>query len=190
MDKILILDNYDSFTYNLVQIVEENFQGTIDIYRNDEIEVNEVNVYDGIILSPGPGIPDEAGNLKDIIDKYAATKKIFGVCLGLQAIAEVFGSTLKNLDQVFHGVQTSMKVIDSEDVLFQNIPIVFEAGRYHSWVVDSNTIPEELTVTCVDENDQVMAIRHKTYQVYGVQFHPESVMTKHGKQMIINFLGS
>lgn len=188
MKRILIIDNYDSFTYNLVQIVEENFNGEIDVFRNDEISIEEAGKYDGIIISPGPGIPDEAGNLKSIIAQYTPEKKIFGVCLGLQAIAEVFGGTLINLEHVFHGVKTKMNVIHPDDILFKNIPEEFEAGRYHSWVVEAKKIPDELEVTCIDEQNQVMAMRHKKFKVNGVQFHPESVMTKYGKQMIINFL--
>lgn len=188
MESILIIDNYDSFTYNLVQIVEENFQGKMAVFRNDEISPDEAAAYDGIILSPGPGIPSESGNLKAIIEKNASHKKMFGVCLGLQAIAEVFGARLHNLDQVYHGVQTKMKVIQQNDLIFKHIPAEFNAGRYHSWVVDANTIPESLEVTCVDEQKQVMALRHKSFHVNGVQFHPESIMTKYGKQMIINFL--
>jgi len=188
MERILIIDNYDSFTYNLVQIVEQNFTGQIDVFRNDEISVEEAGEYDGIILSPGPGIPDEAGNLKSIIAQHAPKKKILGVCLGLQAIAEVFGGKLINLEEVFHGVKTKMSVLKQNDILFKNIPLEFEAGRYHSWVVDTQRIPDCLEITCVDEQHQVMAMRHKSFPVYGVQFHPESVMTKYGKQMIINFL--
>jgi len=190
MKKILIIDNYDSFTYNLVQIVEENFEGTFDVKRNDEITLEEIDAYDGIILSPGPGIPDEAGLLKQIIESYGPTKKIFGVCLGLQAIGEVYGGKLKNLDQVYHGVKTKMQVIEKGDAIFKNIPAKFEAGRYHSWIVDRDGLPEELEVTCVDEDNEIMAIRHKNYDVRGVQFHPESILTEFGEQMVINFLNA
>ncbi len=190
MKKILIIDNYDSFTYNLVQMVEEHFNGSFDVIRNDEITLVEIALYDGIILSPGPGIPNEAGLLKDIIEIYGPTKKIFGVCLGLQAIGEVYGGKLKNLDEVYHGVKTKMKVTEKKDVLFKDIPEEFEAGRYHSWIVDRKELPEELEVTCVDEDNEIMAIRHKKYDVRGVQFHPESILTDFGEQMIINFLNS
>ncbi len=190
MKRILIIDNYDSFTYNLVQIVEENFEGTFDVKRNDEITLEEIDAYDGIILSPGPGIPDEAGLLKQIIESYGPTKKIFGVCLGLQAIGEVYGGKLKNLDQVYHGVKTKMQVIEKGDAIFKNIPAKFEAGRYHSWIVDRDGLPEELEVTCVDEDNEIMAIRHKNYDVRGVQFHPESILTEFGEQMVINFLNA
>ncbi len=189
MKKILIIDNYDSFTYNLVQIVDENFKGTYTIKRNDEIELTEVAEYDGIILSPGPGIPDEAGLLKQIIATYGPTKKIFGVCLGLQAIGEVYGAKLKNLDKVYHGVKTKMKV-KQPDLIFNNIPDEFEAGRYHSWIVDKEGLPESIEITCVDEKNEIMAAKHKEFDVRGVQFHPESILTEHGQQMIINFLNS
>ena len=188
MKKILIIDNYDSFTYNLVQIVEENFNGTFDVKRNDEVTLEEIDTYDGIILSPGPGIPNEAGLLKQIIETYGPTKKIFGVCLGLQAIGEVYGGKLKNLDQVYHGVKTKMRTTVKRDVIFQDIPDEFEAGRYHSWIIDRDSLPEALEVTCVDEDNEIMAIRHKNYDVRGVQFHPESILTEFGEQMIINFL--
>jgi anthranilate synthase component 2 len=190
MKKILIIDNYDSFTYNLVQIVDENFKGTYTIKRNDEIDLTEIAEYDGIILSPGPGIPDEAGLLKEIIKTYGPTKKIFGVCLGLQAIGEVYGAKLKNLDKVYHGVKTKMKVVNQPDLIFNNIPVEFEAGRYHSWIVDKEGLPETIEVTCVDENNEIMAAKHKEFDVRGVQFHPESILTEHGQQMIINFLNS
>lgn len=190
MEKILIIDNYDSFTYNLVQIVDENFKGSYTIKRNDEIDLEEVEAYDGILLSPGPGIPDEAGLLKQIIEKYGPTKKIFGVCLGLQAIGEVYGAKLKNLDKVYHGVKTKMQVVNHPDLIFESIPTEFEAGRYHSWIVDTEDLPESIEITCLDENNEIMAAKHKKYEVRGVQFHPESILTKHGEQMIINFLNS
>lgn len=190
MKKILIIDNYDSFTYNLVQIVDENFKGTYTIKRNDEIDLSDVAEYDGIILSPGPGIPDEAGLLKEIIKTYGPTKKIFGVCLGLQAIGEVYGAKLKNLDKVYHGVKTKMRIVNRPDLIFSDIPSEFEAGRYHSWIVDKENLPESIEITCVDENNEIMAAKHKEFDVRGVQFHPESILTEHGQQMIINFLNS
>jgi anthranilate synthase component 2 len=190
MKKILIIDNYDSFTYNLVQIVDENFKGTYTIKRNDEIDLSDVAEYDGIILSPGPGIPDEAGLLKEIIKTYGPTKKIFGVCLGLQAIGEVYGAKLKNLDKVYHGVKTKMRIVNRPDLIFNDIPSEFEAGRYHSWIVDKENLPESIEITCVDENNEIMAAKHKEFDVRGVQFHPESILTEHGQQMIINFLNS
>ena len=190
MNKILIIDNYDSFTYNLVQMVDENFKGSYTIKRNDEIELAEVAAFDGIILSPGPGIPDEAGLLKEIIRTYGPSKKIFGVCLGLQAIGEVYGAQLKNLDRVYHGVKTKMKVVDKPDIIFKNIPQEFEAGRYHSWIIDKEDLPGSIEITCMDEDNEIMAARHKEFDVRGVQFHPESILTEHGEQMIINFLNS
>jgi anthranilate synthase component 2 len=190
MNKILIIDNYDSFTYNLVQMVEENFNGIIDVKKNDEVTLEEIDTYDGIILSPGPGIPDEAGLLKKIIETYGPSKKIFGVCLGLQAIGEVYGGRLKNLDKVYHGVKTGMHITGKGDVIFRQIPDKFEAGRYHSWIVDRETLPEVLEITCVDDDNEIMAVRHKKYEVRGVQFHPESILTDFGEQMIINFLNS
>jgi len=190
MKKILIIDNYDSFTYNLVQMVEQNFNGEFEVKRNDEIDLDKVEEYDGIILSPGPGIPDEAGVLKQVIKQYAPTKKIFGVCLGLQAIAEVFGGKLRNLDKVHHGIKTVMKQTGKSDIIFENVPMEFEAGRYHSWIVDKEGLPNELEVSCVDETGEIMAAKHKDFEVRGVQFHPESVLTKYGEQMIINFLNS
>lgn len=188
MKKILIIDNYDSFTYNLVHLVEEIVDQPITVKRNDEVTIAEIDAYDYIILSPGPGIPDEAGLLKEIIKTYASSKKIFGVCLGLQAIGEVFGSTLKNLASVYHGIQTDMIVTDPENLVFQGIEPTFPAGRYHSWVIDKDHISDDLLVTCVDDLGEIMAIQHKTYNISAVQFHPESIMTPSGKQMVHNFL--
>ncbi len=183
--KCLIIDNYDSFTYNLVHLVKEI--GVIpSIVRNDKFNMEEVAEYDKIILSPGPGIPDEAGFLKQLIKEYASSKSIFGVCLGQQAIAEVFGGELVNLKKVYHGVETAIKIIQ-KDYLFEGIPQKFKAGRYHSWIVDQN-LPSELEVLAIDANQQIMALRHKRYDLRGVQFHPESIMTKYGKQILQNFL--
>lgn len=183
--KCLIIDNYDSFTYNLVHLVRE-LGVTPTIVRNDKFELEEVKDFDKIILSPGPGIPDEAGKLKQLIKTYASTKSILGVCLGQQAIAEVFGAKLINLEKVFHGVESEIELTQN-DYLFSSIPEKFIAGRYHSWVVDSN-LPSDLETIAIDSNNQVMALRHKTYDVRGVQFHPESIMTPNGKQIIKNFL--
>ncbi len=188
MKKILILDNYDSFTYNLVHYVEANPEYEVDVFRNDEIDLEYVNIYDTIILSPGPGLPSDAGILKDLIKKYAPTKKILGVCLGMQAIGEVFGAKLVNLNNVFHGVATPIDVVDKKDLLFKNLPTSFQIGRYHSWVIANEDFPEELKITSVEENNQIMSLKHKEYKVYGVQFHPESILTEHGKEMISNFL--
>lgn len=188
--KILILDNYDSFTYNLVHIVEKITNQNIDVVRNDQISLVDVGQYDKILLSPGPGIPSEAGILLDVIRTYASHKSIMGVCLGVQAIGEVFGATLLNLTDVYHGVATAINIIEP-DALFDNCPTTFQAGRYHSWVVDTKHFPDEnLQITATDHNGQIMALRHKTYDVRGVQFHPESILTQHGEQIIANWLGS
>ena len=188
MEKILILDNYDSFTYNLVHYVEETLGYAVDVFRNDAIELDEIEKYDTLILSPGHGLPSDAGILKAVIEKYAATKKILGVCLGMQAIGEVFGGKLHNLEQVFHGVATPINVIEKEDLLFKNLPQEFEVGRYHSWVISEKDFPSELQITSVEENKQIMSLKHKEYAVYGVQFHPESILTEYGQEIIANFL--
>jgi anthranilate synthase component 2 len=187
-NKILIIDNYDSFTYNLVHLVNE-IGLQCDVWRNDQFKLEAVDAYDKIILSPGPGIPSEAGLLLDVIKRYAPTKSIFGVCLGQQAIAEVFGGRLYNLKQPMHGIATPIKVTDETEKLFADLPQIFNVGRYHSWVVDETAIPDVLTVTAIDEVDNsAMAIRHKTYDVRGVQFHPESILTEYGKEMMKNWL--
>lgn len=188
MKKILIIDNYDSFTYNLVHYVRELSNAQVNVRRNDQLSVEEAAAYDGILISPGPGIPDEAGISKEVIKTYAPTHRILGVCLGHQAIGEVFGAGLVNLDTVYHGLATTMEKTDEDEALFRGLPGRFEAGRYHSWIVDSNNLPAELKVTAVDENGQIMAMRHKSYDVRGVQFHPESVLTPRGKEMIKNWL--
>ena len=181
----LIIDNYDSFTYNLVHLVKEI--GIIpDVIRNDKFRLEEIAKYDKIILSPGPGVPNDAGFIKQVIKEFAPSKSIFGVCLGQQAIAEVFGGTLINLEQVYHGVVTEIEVVVN-DYIFGQIPPKFMAGRYHSWVVDPN-LPSALETIAIDANGQIMALKHKTYDVRGVQFHPESIMTPNGKQIIQNFL--
>lgn len=185
MKKILVIDNYDSFTYNLVHYLED-LNCEVVVKRNDQLTIEEVDAYDKIVLSPGPGIPDEAGLLKEIIRKYASTKSIFGVCLGQQAIAEVFGGSLINLDKVYHGIATNINIIGN-DPLFEGMPKEIEVGRYHSWVVDPN-LPPELQVTSVDENGQIMSLRHAIYDVCAVQFHPESVLTPQGKTILKNWL--
>lgn len=187
MNKILIIDNYDSFTYNLVHYLED-LNCEVTVKRNDQLSLDEVEAYDKIVLSPGPGIPDEAGLLKEIIARYAPTKSIFGVCLGQQAIGEVFGGSLINLDEVYHGVSTKINII-KEDVLFEGMPSEIEVGRYHSWVVNPD-LPEVLEATSLDENGQVMSLRHKVFDVCGVQFHPESVLTPYGKKILENWLRS
>jgi len=188
MKKILVIDNYDSFTYNLVHYLED-LNCEVTVYRNDEFELDEIAHFDKILLSPGPGIPDEAGLLKPVIAKYGATKSIFGVCLGQQAIGEVYGGTLSNLDKVYHGVATTVKTVVDDELLFQGLDKEFEVGRYHSWVVDT-TLPDVLEATSFDENGQVMSLRHKTFDVRGVQFHPESVLTPNGKKMLENWVNS
>ena len=188
MKKILVIDNYDSFTYNLVHYLED-LDCEVTVYRNDEFDIDEISIFDKILLSPGPGIPDEAGLLKEVIKKYAPTKSIFGVCLGQQAIGEVFGGTLSNLEKVYHGVATMVKTVVDDEVLFQGLGNEFEVGRYHSWVVDTN-LPDVLEATSFDENGQLMSLRHKTFDVRGVQFHPESVLTPLGKKMLENWVKS
>ena len=184
--KIVVIDNYDSFTYNLVHYLED-LNADVTVYRNDEFELEELEKFDKILLSPGPGIPDEAGLLKDVIKKFAPTKSIFGVCLGLQAIGEVFGGTLTNLEKVYHGVAT--KVTQTEDdFIFNDLPKETEVGRYHSWVVSNENLPEDLIVTSLDENGQIMSMKHQTYDVRGVQYHPESVLTPNGKKILENWL--
>lgn len=183
--KVLVIDNYDSFTYNLVHYLED-LGCVVTVKRNDQLSLNEVDAFDKIVLSPGPGIPDEAGLLKAIIAAYAPTKRIFGVCLGQQAIAEVFGGTLINLDQVYHGVASNINIV-SDDPLFDGLPRQIEVGRYHSWVVNPE-LPEVLQATSFDENGQVMSLRHKELDVCAVQFHPESVLTPYGKKILENWL--
>ncbi|MEM0578328.1 anthranilate synthase component II [Flavobacterium polysaccharolyticum] len=186
MKKILVIDNYDSFTYNLVHYLED-LDCEVTVYRNDEFDLDEIAHFDKILLSPGPGIPDEAGLLKAVIQKYGPTKSIFGVCLGQQAIGEVYGGTLSNLDKVYHGVATTVKTIVNDELLFDGLEPTFEVGRYHSWVVDAN-VSDVLEITSIDENGQVMSLRHKSYDVRGVQFHPESVLTPDGKKMLENWV--
>ncbi len=186
MKKILVIDNYDSFTYNLVHYLED-LDCEVTVYRNDEFEMEEIARFDKILLSPGPGIPDEAGLLKQVIQQYGPTKSIFGVCLGQQAIGEVYGGTLSNLDKVYHGVATNVTKAVNDEFLFEGLDNEFEVGRYHSWVVDTN-LPDCLEATSFDANGQVMSLRHKTYDVRGVQFHPESVLTPNGKKMLENWV--
>jgi anthranilate synthase component 2 len=191
--KILVFDNYDSFTYNLVHLVEKITHVKVDVYRNDQIEMEKVKEYDKIILSPGPGIPEEAGMLLPLIKEYAATKSILGVCLGHQAIGQAFGGTLTNLSTVYHGVSTEIGVGSQESGirsrLFVGLPERIEVGRYHSWIVSDENFPEELEITARDENNYIMALQHKKYDVQGVQFHPESVLTPMGEDILRNWLG-
>jgi anthranilate synthase component 2 len=186
--KVLVFDNYDSFTYNLVQIIERVLDIKVDVVKNDEITLEEVDKYDKIVLSPGPGIPEEAGILLDLIKEYAPTKSILGVCLGQQAIAEAFGGSLINLSEIFHGVATSTDLVKNDTKIFKNLSSGMEVGRYHSWVVNREDFPEELEITAVDKDGMIMALQHKTYDVHGVQFHPESILTPQGEIIIKNFL--
>jgi anthranilate synthase component 2 len=188
MKKILIIDNYDSFTYNLVHLVHE-IGMECEVWRNDKFKLEDVEAFSHIILSPGPGIPSEAGLLLDVIKTYATTKSIFGVCLGQQAIAEAFGGQLYNLSRPMHGIATPIKVIDPAEKLFAGLPQSFNVGRYHSWVVAEKGLPDVFAITAIDEKDNsIMALRHKNYDVRGVQFHPESVLTEHGRAMMQNWL--
>lgn len=184
---ILLLDNYDSFTYNLLHVVKELGATQVEVFRNDEIALEEVERFDKIILSPGPGIPEEAGLLLPVIRKYAATKSILGVCLGHQAIGEAFGAALENLTDVYHGVQTPVSIL-KEDVLFKGLGREIAVGRYHSWVVSRENFPDCLEITAESREGQIMALRHRSYDVHGIQFHPESVLTPQGKEIIRNFL--
>ena len=187
MKNVFVIDNYDSFTYNLVHYLEE-LDCEVTVKRNDQFELDELDDYPLLLLSPGPGIPDESGLLKAAIERYAPSKKILGICLGQQAIGEVFGASLINLDKVYHGIATPVKVI-KEDILFKDLPDVFDIGRYHSWVV-ATPLPEALIATSVDEEGQLMSLRHKTYDVCAVQYHPESVLTPHGKKILDNWINS
>lgn len=189
--KILVFDNYDSFTYNLVHLVQKITGLEVDVYRNDQIPLEKVAAYDKIILSPGPGVPGEAGLLLPLIRQYASQKSILGVCLGHQAIGEAFGGTLVNLTDVYHGVATPIRVIrrvNTEVPLFEGLPEELEVGRYHSWVVGEEAFPQDLEVTARDEKGYIMALQHKTLDVQGVQFHPESVLTPEGEMILRNWL--
>lgn len=185
--KLVIIDNYDSFTYNLYHLVKELGVTRVDVVRNDKFRLEDINPYDKILLSPGPGIPSEAGLLLPVISRYAATKSILGVCLGHQAIAESFGATLINLEDVYHGVSTPVKVV-GEDILFKGLPQTFEVGRYHSWAVSPVKLPSCISITAIDEEGAIMALRHEEYDVHGIQFHPESILTPCGKEIVANWL--
>jgi len=186
MKKILMLDNYDSFTYNLVHIFEA-LDVEVDVFRNDKISIEDAGKYDNIVLSPGPGLPEEAGILLELIETYSSEKRILGVCLGHQAIGQVFGAKLVNMKKVVHG-KARNTVVTGDDRIFAGLPVSFETGRYHSWVLDKETVGSPLIVTALDDDGFVMAVKHREYDVHGVQFHPESVMTPLGKQMMENWL--
>lgn len=195
MKSILVIDNYDSFTYNLVHIIQKQVTTKVAVYRNDKIDIETINEYDKIVLSPGPGIPSEAGLLLPIIQTYAASKSFLGVCLGHQAIGEVFGAKLENLNAVYHGISTPVyithpQMLQEPRSVFFNLSDVFEAARYHSWIISKENFPEELIITAVDDHNNIMAVQHKHYDVQGVQFHPESVLTPLGEKMIINWLNN
>jgi anthranilate synthase component 2 len=186
--KILVFDNYDSFTYNLVQLIKEIApKAIVEVFRNDEIALEEIKNYDKILLSPGPGLPAESGLLLPLIKEYASTKSIFGVCLGQQAIGESFGGKLTNLSQVYHGIATSIHLTNPSD-LFEGLPAQLEVGRYHSWVVDEKDFPSDLIITSKDDKGYIMSLEHTTYDVKGVQFHPESVLTPNGAKILTNWL--
>lgn len=184
--KIVLIDNYDSFTYNLFQYLEEE-GAEVTVVRNDQFCIGDLQAYDKIVLSPGPGIPSEAGLLEEVIRTYAATKPILGICLGEQAIGEVFGGTLYNLPHVFHGVQTPAHIV-ADDYIFRSLPADIQVGRYHSWVVTTEGLPPCLEVTAVSDEGQIMALCHREYDVHGIQFHPESILTPEGRRMIHNFV--
>ncbi len=186
--KILVFDNYDSFTYNLVHLVEKILHYRVEVYRNDQIELEKIKDYDKIILSPGPGIPEEAGLLLPLIKEYAASKSILGVCLGHQAIGQAFGGSLLNLSTVFHGIATNCNILNQHSRLFKGMNSTIEVGRYHSWVVEKENFPKELEITAEDDNGYIMALEHKTFDVQAVQFHPESVLTPYGEQIMRNWL--
>lgn len=189
-NKVLVIDNYDSFTYNLVHLLEELDVECI-VWRNDQYDLDDVDSYSSILLSPGPGLPSESGLLLETIKRYAPTKKILGICLGMQAIAEVYGGKLINLQKPFHGVASNIEVQDSNDSLFQNFPSDSKIGRYHSWAVDKTDFPEDqLTITAYDENGIIMALSHNSLDVKGIQFHPESVLSDNGIILIKNWLNS
>ncbi len=188
MIKVLVIDNYDSFTYNLVHYLQD-LNCDVTVKRNDKLDLKEVKEFDKILLSPGPGIPDEAGLLKSVIKEYAPSKSILGICLGQQAIAEVFGGKIENLDRVYHGVSTNIELTNKDDVLYRDIPKNIEVGRYHSWVV-SKDLPDVLEVTSVDGNGEIMSLKHKKYDVRSVQYHPESILTPEGKKILKNWVNN
>ncbi len=185
--KLLVLDNYDSFTYNLVHLIEKVSDITFDVIRNDKISIHAVSAYDKILLSPGPGLPKDAGIMPELLNRYKSSKSILGICLGLQAIGETYGATLKNLDTVFHGIATPIKII-GEDNLFKGCPSTFSVGRYHSWVINRNELPLDLLITSLDIDGNIMSIKHQKDDVRGVQFHPESILSEYGEMIIRNWL--
>lgn len=189
MKKVVVIDNYDSFTYNLVHYLED-LNAEITVYRNDEFDIEELEIFDKIVLSPGPGLPDDAGLLKAVITRYYQNKSILGICLGMQAIGEIFNCDLINLKSVFHGVSSKVKVIDEKEIIFEGLPNNFSVGRYHSWVINPEILNNDLIITSIDNENQIMSIRHKKFDVCGVQFHPESILTEHGKMILKNWLNN
>ena len=185
--KILVLDNYDSFTYNLVHLLEKVSNAEVHVHRNDKISIEEVANYDKILLSPGPGLPKDAGIMPELLKTYAPNKSILGVCLGMQAIGECFGAKLKNLETVYHGIATPINLL-IKNKLFTGCPTTFNVGRYHSWVIDNTELPNDLEITAMDASKNIMAIAHKTVDVQGVQFHPESILSEYGDVIITNWL--
>lgn len=184
---VLVVDNYDSFVYNLVHYLEE-LECKVTVIRNDQLDLDKVSDFDKILISPGPGLPSEAGIIKPLIKKYASDKCILGVCLGHQAICEVFGGSLEQLDEVKHGIKSKVTSLVNDEFLFKDLDDQFDVGRYHSWVIDKNSIPNDLEVTSIDDKGQIMSIRHKEYDLRGIQFHPESILTPFGKQIIKNWV--
>lgn len=185
--KILIIDNYDSFTFNLVHYFEA-LNCDVTVFRNDEFEINEVQNFDKIVISPGPGLPKDAGLTHEVIKNYYKTKPILGVCLGQQAIGEFFGGTLKNLNKVYHGVSRKIKIIVNDEILYKDLNSEIEVGRYHSWVLDSTNFPDDLEITAIDDNNEIMSLRHKIYDIKAVQFHPESILTPNGITILKNWI--
>lgn len=190
--KVLLFDNYDSFTYNLVQYLEEILPegSAVFVRKNDQISLEEINDFDVIFLSPGPGIPKESGILLEVIQHYAGKKPIFGVCLGLQAITEAFGGKLVNLKNVHHGVSSQLKLTENQSIIYKNLKTPIQVGRYHSWVASQEDFPEELLITAEDESGEIMSVKHKKFPIEAVQFHPESILTPTGKEMLKNFINS
>ena len=186
---VLLIDNYDSFTFNLVHLIERNPAHRVHVVKNDQVELNYVDQFHKILLSPGPGLPSEAGQMPHIIREFQNTKSIFGVCLGLQAIGENFGATLSNLDHVMHGIATPIEITHN-DTVFKGIPKKINVGRYHSWVVNKLNLPNDLQITSVDENGNIMSLKHKALDIKGVQFHPESILSEYGEQIISNWLAN
>lgn len=187
-NSIIIIDNYDSFTFNLLHLVKELGVEDVKVVRNDKVTFAEIEKFDGILLSPGPGIPSEAGLLKNIITKFAPTKSILGVCLGEQAIGECFGATLINLKSVHHGIQSNVQITGDKEAIFKGLEDRIDVGRYHSWVVSSENLPEELEITAVSDEGEIMALRHREYDVRGIQFHPESILTPQGNVILKNWI--